>query len=89
MRLLTPEAVAEQLAVSRSTVLRMIQDKVIPVVCLRKGKRKGVYRVRQEVLDKWIINRERQGIGDHPPTPSATNPLPRNIKPANGQAPDS
>jgi excisionase family DNA binding protein len=61
VKLLTPELVAEQLAVSRSTVLRMIVDKAIPVVCLRKGKRKAVYRIRQEVLDKWIISREREG----------------------------
>jgi excisionase family DNA binding protein len=61
MKLLTPEAVSEQLSVSRSTVLRMIADKVIPAVCLRRGKRKAVYRIRQEVLDKWIIAKERQG----------------------------
>jgi hypothetical protein len=40
----------------------MIADKVIPVVCLRRGERKAVYRIRQEVLDKWILSKERQGI---------------------------
>ena len=87
MRLLTAESVAEQLAVSRSTVLRMIADGALPAVCLRRGKRKAVYRVRQEVLDKWIISKERQVKRD--PQPTAKNDLePVHIKPVNGQAPD-
>jgi excisionase family DNA binding protein len=58
MRLLTPETVAEQLAVSRSTVLRLIADGALPAVCLRRGKRKAVYRVREEVLERWVKDRE-------------------------------
>ena len=61
MRLLTPEIVAESLAVSRSTVLRMIADGSLPAVCLRKGKRKGVYRIREEQLERWVTARERKG----------------------------
>ena len=40
MKLLTPELVAEALAVSRSTAMRMIAEGVIPAVCLRSGRRK-------------------------------------------------
>ena len=82
MRLLTPEAVAEQLAVSRSTVLRLIGDGSLACVCLRRGKRKAVYRIRQEVLDRWVISKERAAK-----TPSTTAPQAEHFKPANGQAP--
>ena len=61
MRLLTPENVAESLSVSRSTVLRMIGDGSLPAVCLRRGKRKGVYRIREEQLEKGVMSREREG----------------------------
>lgn len=61
MKLLTPETVAESLSISRSTVLRMIADGSLPAVCLRRGKRKGVYRVREEILERWIVSREREG----------------------------
>src|SRR5262245_14996191 len=60
MKLLTPESVSEQLAVSRSTVLRMISDGALPAVCLRSGRRKKVWRVRQEQLERWVMNREKQ-----------------------------
>lgn len=72
--LLTPEQVATELNVSRSTVLRMIADGSLPVICLRRGKRKGVYRVREEQLARWILNKEREGAKSHakphaPPRP--------------------
>lgn len=61
MRLLTPEAVADVLALSRSSVRRMIIEGALPAVCLRSGKRKRLYRVREEALERWIASRERQG----------------------------
>lgn len=61
MKLLTPENVAESLAVSRSTVLRMIADSSLPAVCLRAGRRKKVWRVRPEQLERWLTAREREG----------------------------
>lgn len=61
MKLLMPENVAEALAVSRSTVLRMVADGSLPAVCLRRGKRKAVYRIREEVLERWVLSKERQG----------------------------
>ena len=60
MKLLTPENVAQQLAVSRSTVLRMIDDGALPAICLRSGPRKKVLRVRQEQLDRWLLSKERK-----------------------------
>jgi excisionase family DNA binding protein len=69
MKLLTPEIVAKTLAVSRSTVLRMIADGALPAVCLRSGKRKKVWRVRDEVLQKWIVSKERQGVKGAQPHP--------------------
>ena len=61
MKLLTPETVAESLSVSRSTVLRMISDGSLPAVCLRSGKRKKVWRVRPEQLERWLTGKEREG----------------------------
>jgi excisionase family DNA binding protein len=61
MRLLTPENVAEALAVSRSTVLRMIADGALPAVCLRVGRRKKIFRVRAEALERWVLAREKRG----------------------------
>jgi len=60
MKLLTPENVAEELSVSRSTVLRLIADGSLPAICLRAGRRKKIYRVRPEALERWITARERQ-----------------------------
>ncbi len=60
MKLLTPKNVAESLNVSRSTVLRMISDGSLPAVCLRSGKRKKVWRVRPEILERWLISKERE-----------------------------
>lgn len=75
MRLLTPENVAENLAVSRSTVLRMIGDGSLPAVCLRRGKRKNVYRIREEILERWILSRERQGAKTERKAFTATRPV--------------
>jgi excisionase family DNA binding protein len=63
-RLLTPKNVADILSISRSTVLRLIADGALVAVSIRRGKKKAVYRVRQEILDKWILSREKkQPIG--------------------------
>lgn len=81
MKLLTPEDIAQQLSVSRSTVLRMIQDGALPAVCLRRGPRKAVYRVRQEALERWILSRERgakkseRGPQVHAPAESGIRPV--------------
>lgn len=74
MKLLTPENVAESLAVSRSTVMRMISDGSLPAVCLRRGKRKAVYRVREEILERWVMSRERQGVKTQRKADAAARP---------------
>jgi excisionase family DNA binding protein len=74
MRFLTPEIVAQSLAVSRSTVLRMIGDGSLPAVCLRRGKRKNVYRIREEQLERWVMARERQGVKTERKASTAARP---------------
>ena len=54
MKLLTVKEACEVLNVSQSTLLRMIQTKAIPVVVLRAGPRKHLYRFRPELLEKWV-----------------------------------
>src|SRR5262245_11225332 len=78
MKLLTPESVAEQLAVSRSTVLRMIADGALPAVCLRSGRRKKVWRVREEQLERWVMNREKATHKPPQPVSSGTSVGTRN-----------
>lgn len=60
MKLLSIEAAAEVLAVSRATVTRMIVEGQLPAVCLRAGRRKKLWRIRHEQLDKWILQKERE-----------------------------
>src|SRR5262245_49701670 len=59
MKLLTPKQVSEQLAVSRATAQRMIVEGIIPSIVLRSGKRKKIWRVRPEQLDKWRASKEK------------------------------
>jgi excisionase family DNA binding protein len=61
MKLLTPEQIAETLSISRSSVRRLIIEGTLPAVCLRSGRRKKVYRVREEVLERWVAIKEREG----------------------------
>ena len=58
--LLSIEAVAEALDVSRQTVTRMIVDGQLPAVCLRAGRRKKIWRVRAEQLERWVVSKERE-----------------------------
>lgn len=60
MKLLRPAEIAQVLAISRSSVMRMIDEGQLPAVMLRSGKRKKTYRVREEVLEKWVLSKERQ-----------------------------
>ena len=60
MKLLSVVAAAEVLDVSRQTVTRMIADGQLPAVCLRSGRRKKVWRICEEVLQKWIETREAE-----------------------------
>ena len=64
-KLLTLAQTADILAVSRQTVMRMISEGVLPAICLRSGKRKKIYRIRAEVLDRWLIDQEKQTARDY------------------------
>lgn len=65
MRLLTCKEVAQELAVSHWTIKRLIHDGALPAVVIRAGKR-TTYRVRAELLAKWVANRERKVISRTP-----------------------
>lgn len=58
--LLTVQQVAAILNTSRGTVTRMVIEGQLPAIKLRSGKRKKMYRVRREVLDRWILTKERK-----------------------------
>lgn len=60
MKLLNLNDSAKIMGVSRQTTMRMITEGVLPAICLRSGKRKKVWRIREEVLERWILVRERQ-----------------------------
>jgi excisionase family DNA binding protein len=58
MKLLNIEEVAEDLGVSRQTVARMIAEGSLPAICLRSGRKKKVWRIRPEALERWLKERE-------------------------------
>lgn len=60
--LLDPEQTSEFLGISRSSVIRMIVDGQLPAICLRAGKTKKVWRICKEVLEKWVIGKEREQV---------------------------
>jgi excisionase family DNA binding protein len=62
-QLLTVGQVAFKLQLHESTIIRLISTGSIAALCVRSGKRKKTYRVRSEVLDKWILSKERESTG--------------------------
>lgn len=60
MKLLSVEAVAEKLDVSRQTIQRMIDSGALPAILVRSGRRKKLWRVRPEQLDDWFSQKERE-----------------------------
>ena len=57
-RLLTLEAAAEILRVSKRTLMRMIQKKEVPAF-----KVGGQWRIRESQFRKWVENKESGGLG--------------------------
>jgi excisionase family DNA binding protein len=57
-KLLSIDAVAEYLDISRQTATRMILEGALPAILLRSGRRKKVWRVRPEALESWLKERE-------------------------------
>ena len=74
MKLLNVKQTAKLLGVSESTILRMVQQRAIPFVALRSGRRKGLYRFREELLERWVAAhtvepRGRKANSATPPSP--------------------
>lgn len=61
--LLDPTQVSDMLGISRSSVIRLIVEGSLPAICLRAGKRKRVWRIRREIVQKWVLAKEKQGNG--------------------------
>ena len=59
-QLWTVPQIARKLQLSQSTIIRMITAGSIPALCVRSGKRKKTFRVREEALEKWIVSQERE-----------------------------
>ena len=57
-RLLTLEAAAGILQVSKRTLMRMIQKKEVPAF-----KVGGQWRIRESQFRKWVENKENGGLG--------------------------
>ena len=64
MKLLTIEQTAEMLQASRQTVNRMVLEGTLPAILLRSGKRKKAWRIREEVLERWLLQHEKQTARD-------------------------
>jgi excisionase family DNA binding protein len=59
-QLWTVPQIAHRLQLSQSTIIRMITAGAITALCVRSGKRKKTFRVREEALEKWIMSQERE-----------------------------
>ena len=59
-QLWTVPQIAHRLQLSQSTIIRMITAGAISALCVRSGKRKKTFRVREEALEKWIVSQERE-----------------------------
>jgi excisionase family DNA binding protein len=60
VKLLTAKEVAERLSVSAPTVMRLADAKALPAVIIASRQRKRILRFREESVDKFIAQRERQ-----------------------------
>ena len=60
-QLLTVGQVAFRLQLHESTVIKLITTGSISALCVRTGKRKKTFRVREEALERWIAAKEREG----------------------------
>jgi excisionase family DNA binding protein len=55
---LSIDQVAALIGLSRWTVSTMLEEGTLPGFVLRTGRRKKIWRVRKDVLQKWIEARE-------------------------------
>ena len=60
MKLLSVDQVADVLGISRWTVSEMLQRGSLPGIVLKSGKRKKMWRVSEQALQKWIEDKEAE-----------------------------
>lgn len=60
MKLLSIQETAERLGISRQTVMRLISEGALLAICLRSGRRKKLWKIRPEQLDRWIMQKEAE-----------------------------
>jgi excisionase family DNA binding protein len=57
---LSIDEAAAMIGLSRWTVCKMLEEGALPGFVLRTGKRKKIWRIREDVLQKWIEQREQE-----------------------------
>ncbi len=60
MGLLTPGQAAKRLNVARATLTSLITSGSLPAICLKQGKHERLFRIKEEVLERWLKERERE-----------------------------
>jgi len=60
MKLLTINQAAEILILSRWTISAMIESGSLPGIIVKTGKRKKIWRISEQALQKWIETREQE-----------------------------
>ena len=60
MRLLSIEQVSEVLGLSRWTIAALLERDSLPGIVVKSGKRKKIWRVSEQALQKWIEAKEAE-----------------------------
>ena len=60
MKLLSIKEVSSALSLSRWTVAQMLESGALPGFVLRSGKRKTIWRVSEQALNRWIERKENE-----------------------------
>jgi excisionase family DNA binding protein len=60
VKLLTINQAAEVLILSRWTVSEMIENGSLPAIIVKKGRRKTIWRISEQALQKWLETREQE-----------------------------
>jgi excisionase family DNA binding protein len=57
---LTIKQASEQLSLSRWTVTALLESGALPGFVVKTGKRKKIWRVREDALERWIADKESE-----------------------------
>jgi excisionase family DNA binding protein len=60
MKLLSIKQTAAVLSLSRWTVSAMLETGALPGIVLKNGKRKKIWRVSEQALQKWVEAKEAE-----------------------------